>query len=279
MPLLPTLKDQTGHPYTNGHLWLCLTILLSVLTLPPIVVFNIITQGSELVPWLQPTFNPDNTNLEQWWGTRYLPKRLRPALPQCQPQEVGRGDIFQLSASMFVYTVMGTWNTSHSPIEDQGQNKVGYRGESFANCSVANALYDYSLSERTHSVAVGVRCPGYDDYSVALSVQTTMTFASETTKSFIGQYYGPGLDLLDLTKTTNYRQTALAVLDVISTDALSILSRQHLPVAPLRMRVYFDDITDTEALLPDQTTTSSITYVNGSQTNNMPAEGFIYSSP
>ncbi|KAL5640023.1 hypothetical protein ACGC1H_007356 [Rhizoctonia solani] len=280
MPQKPALKDQTGHAYPNGHLWLYFTIVLFMLALPALVIFNVITQGSELVPSLQPTFHPNNTNLEKWWGTRHLPERLRPSLPQCQPHDLGRGDTFRVSASIFDYTVMSTWNTSHTNVTNkvQEQERVEYHGESFANCAVNAARYDYSLSDRTVSMMIGVLCPGQENYSVAISMQTTMVFSWETTKDFIGQYYGPGLDLLDLTKTTNYRQTVLAVLDVISTDALSILSRPHLPVAPLSMRVYFRGLNDTTALLPDKTTTSSITYVNGSQPKAMPAEGFIYTN-
>ncbi|KEP47831.1 putative transmembrane protein [Rhizoctonia solani 123E] len=263
-PPKPALKDQTGHAYPNGHLWLYCTVILFLLALPALVIFNVITQGSELVPSLQPTFHPNNTNLEQWWGTRHLPERLRPSLPQCQPHDLGRGDTFRVSASLFDYTVMSTWNTSHTNVTNkvQEQERVEYHGESFANCVVNAARFDYSLGDRTVSVMVG----------------TTMVFSWETTKDFIGQYYGPGLDLLDLTKTTNYRQTVLAVLDVISTDALSIFSIPHLPVAPLSMRAYFNGLNNTEATLPDPTTTSSITYVNGTQPRDVPREGLIYTN-
>ncbi|CAE7153507.1 unnamed protein product [Rhizoctonia solani] len=277
MPQGPALKDETGHPYPNGHRWFYFTILLFVLALPSLIVFNIITQGSELVPSLQPTFTPENKNLESWWGTRHLPERLRPGLPQCEPQALGRGDIFRLSASMFDYTVMSTWNTTKmaSATEVQEQERVEYHGESFRDCHANTARYDYSLGDQTHSITVGVFCPGYDGYRIQISMQTTMTFAWDLTKDFIGQYYGPGLDLLNLTETSNYRQSVLAVLEVISTDALTILHRQHLPVHPLSMRVYFGEIYD-NATLPDETTTSALTYANGTQLMDYPEEAFIY---
>ncbi|CUA77831.1 hypothetical protein RSOLAG22IIIB_06818 [Rhizoctonia solani] len=283
-PTLPKsgLKDATGHTYPNGHLWLYFTILLSVLALPALVIFNVITQGSELVPSLQPTFHPNNTNLEQWWGTSHLPERLRPGLPDCEPQGLGRGDIFRLSASMFDYTVMSTWNTSRSTTgkHAQEQERVEYHGESFASCSVNTARYDYSLSDRTHSVTVGVSCPGTKNYSIAISMQTTMTFAWETSRDFIGQYYGPGIDLdyLDLSDKSNYRNTVLAVLNVISTDSLTIFNKPLLTVPPLSLRVYFEGITEANAQLPDKATATTLTYVNGSQPELFPREAAIYTN-
>ncbi|CAE6418058.1 hypothetical protein RSOLAG22IIIB_10294 [Rhizoctonia solani] len=278
----PGLKDPTGHTYPNGHLWLYFTILLFVLALPALIIFNVITQGSELVPSLQPTFHPNNTNLEQWWGTSHLPERLRPGLPVCQPQGLGRGDVFRLSASMFDYTVMSTWNTSHSTAgkHAQEQERVEYHEESFSDCSVNTARYDYSLGDRTHSVTVGVSCPGTKNYSIAISMQTTMTFAWETSRDFIGQYYGPGidLDLLDLTDKSNYRNTVLAVLNVISTDALTIFNKPLLPVPLLSMRVYFQGITEAAAQLPDNSTVVTVTYVNGSQPDLFPTEVGIYTN-
>ncbi|KAH7338602.1 hypothetical protein B0J17DRAFT_767694 [Rhizoctonia solani] len=293
----PSLKDETGHPYPNGHWWLYSTIVLFVLALPALVVFNgkynlsslmlmlkrwltrlsVITQGSELVPSLQPTFQSDRSAPQTWWGRR-LPDRLSPGLPPCEPQGLGRGDIFRLTASLFDYTVMSTWNTTergtHTASGTQKQERVEYHGESFADCSVNSARYDYSLSEQTHSVTVGVLCPGYPDYPIKVSMQTTMTFAWEVTKDFIGQYYGPGLDLMNLTDTSDYRQSVLATLEVISTDALTILHKPHLPTHPLSMRIFFE-LNET-AVLPDQALASTLTYVNGTQPDAFPDEAFIY---
>ncbi|CAE6488934.1 unnamed protein product, partial [Rhizoctonia solani] len=279
MPPKRALKDEFGHPYPNGHIWLYFTIVLFLLALPALIVFNIITQGSELVPSLQPAFHPDSKNLKAWWGASYLSERLRPALPQCDPHALGRGDTFRLSASMFDYTVMSTWNTTKRGPTDKVQEQEGveYHGESFAHCYVNTARYDYSLSDQTHSVAIGVLCPGYEGYPVAISMQTTMTFSWDLTKDFIGQYYGPGLDLLDLTETSDYRKSVLAVLEVISTDALAILHKPHLPVHPLSMRAYFAGLNAT-AQLPDRITTSTLTYVNGTQPDAVPAEAFIYTN-
>ncbi|KAH7338598.1 hypothetical protein B0J17DRAFT_717031 [Rhizoctonia solani] len=276
----PALKDETGHPYPNGHRWLYITILLFVLALPSLVVFNLITQGSELVPSLQPVFRSDGTNPpDTWWGKR-LPTRLSPGLPPCEPQGLGRGDVFRLTASLFDYTVMSTWNTSNDDVhttsmtQEQEQERVEYRGESFTDCSVNTARYDYSLAEQTHSVTVGVLCPGYPKYPIKVSMQTTMTFAWEVTKDFIGQYYGPGLDLMNLANTTGYQQSVLAVLEVISTDALTILHKPHLPTHPLSMRVFFE-LNET-AVVPDEAAASTLTYVNGTQPDAFPAEAFIY---
>ncbi|KAH7338599.1 hypothetical protein B0J17DRAFT_384923 [Rhizoctonia solani] len=274
----PALNDETGHPYPNGHWWLYFTIVLFVLALPALVVFNLITQGSELVPSLQPVFRSDGTNPpDTWWGKR-LPTRLSPRLPPCEPQGLGRGDVFRLTASLFDYTVMSTWNTSKGDVQTnagkQKQERVEYRGESFTDCSVNTARYDYSLSEQTHSVTVGVLCPGYSEYPVQVLMQTTMTFAWEVTKDFIGQYYGPGLELINLDDTTGYQQTVLAVLEVIATDALTILRKTHLSAHPLSMRVFFE-LNET-AVLPDQAAASTLTYVNGTQPDAFPAEAFIY---
>ncbi|CAE6517168.1 unnamed protein product [Rhizoctonia solani] len=101
-----------------------------------------------------------------------------------------------------------------------------------------------------------------------------MTFAWEVTKDFIGQYYGPGLDLMNLANTPGYQQAVLGVLEVISTDALTILHKPHLPTHPLSMRVYFQ-LNET-AELPDQAAASTLTYVNGTQPDAFPSEAFIY---
>ncbi|CAE6436338.1 unnamed protein product [Rhizoctonia solani] len=274
----PALKDETGHPYPNGHWWLYFTIVLFVLALPALVIFNLITQGSELVPSLQPIFRSDGaTPPDTWWGKR-LPPQLSPGLPPCEPQGLGRGDVFRLTASLFDYKVMSTWNTTKGNAQmtagKQEQERVEYRGESFADCFVNTARYDYSLGEQTHSVTVGVFCPGYSEYPIQVSMQTTMAFAWEVTKDFIGQYYGPGLDLMNLTDTTGFQQTVLAVLEVISTDALTILHKPHLSAHPLSMRVFFE-LNET-AIVPDQAAASTLTYVNGTQPDQFPEEAFIY---
>ncbi|CUA72794.1 hypothetical protein RSOLAG22IIIB_10293 [Rhizoctonia solani] len=84
--------------------------------------------------------------------------------------------------------------------------------------------------------------------------------------------------MLNLTNTSDYQKTVLAVFDVISTDALAILNKPLLPVLPLSIKVYFDNISDTDALLPDRTTRSTLTYANGTWINRYPAEAFIYTN-
>lgn len=53
---------------------------------------------------------------------------------------------------------MSAWNTAKantSPSAMQEQERLEYRGESFANCQVNNTRFDYSLLDDTHTVTVG----------------------------------------------------------------------------------------------------------------------------
>ncbi|KAG9079984.1 hypothetical protein FRC06_007216, partial [Ceratobasidium sp. 370] len=45
---------------------------------------------------------------------------------------------------------------------------------------------------------VGVICEGTPDYPVYASMESAVVFAWELSKDFIGQYYGPGLGLLNI---------------------------------------------------------------------------------
>ncbi|KAG8727609.1 hypothetical protein FRC11_012820, partial [Ceratobasidium sp. 423] len=245
--------------------------------LPILVFVNVATLGFDLVPTLQTRFQPNDILLEGWMGTRRLPPIFRPRPAPCQPKELGRGDAFRLSGSLFDYTVMSAWNTSEgtrvSGIREQ--KRAEYRGESFSNCYVDNALYDYNLVEQTNSVTVGILCPGSPDYPIELSMQTMITYALEIRKDFIGQYYGPGLDLMNMTDAdpSDYRNVVLTALQVISTDATTIMRKQHTSSQPLSMRVVFNIAPDSPELIPGP---STLTYANGTQPSTFPEEAMIY---
>jgi hypothetical protein len=99
-------------------------------------------------------------------------------------------------------------------------------------------------------------------------------FAWELTKDFIGQYYGPGLDLLNLVDAnpSDYRKVVLAVLELISNDALTIMRGQHLSNPVLSMSVYFYANPVSGAL---ELGTSTFAYVNGTL-DAWPPEAGIY---
>ncbi|CAE6424262.1 hypothetical protein RSOLAG22IIIB_12392 [Rhizoctonia solani] len=277
---LPFLEYNLSHPHPKGHWFLLATVVVFLAITPVLVLVNFTTLGFELVPTLRSEWRDASAPLETWWGTRRLPPMLRPRTPRCQPKDLGRGDNFRVTGSLFDYTVMSTWNTSHTNATGvQDQERVEYKGESFANCYVSTARYDYSMAAQTHSVVVGVYCPGYKEYPIELTMQTTVTFSWELSQDFIGQYYGGGLDL-DRIKftTTDYRKTVLAVLDVISTDANSILYNPNLPVPPLSIRVFFNKLDAETAMLPDKPATSRLTYMNGTQPIQYPTEAFIYTN-
>ncbi|KAG8788785.1 hypothetical protein FRC12_014210 [Ceratobasidium sp. 428] len=105
-------------------------------------------------------------------------------------------------------------------------------------------------------------------------METKVVFAFELTKDFIGQYYGPGLDLMSLpdANSSDYRKLVLAVLEVISTDSLTIIGGSFLSNPALSMSVFFDVNNRTDALNP---TTSLFTHLNGTK-GLWPAEAGIY---
>ncbi|KAG8730894.1 hypothetical protein FRC11_005560 [Ceratobasidium sp. 423] len=274
---IPSLEYKLSHPHPKGHIFLIATIVIFLLTLPVLVLVNLVTQGSELVPSLQSEFQPNKTLLEGWWGAHRLPGLLGPKPPRCQPKDIGRGDTFRLTTSLFDYTVMSTLNQSEGTGASvmQEQIRPEYRGQSFSKCAVNSARFDYSLFDQTQSVMVGVFCQGFPEYPVNVSMQTTMTFAWELSKDFIGQYYGPGLDLLNLNDSnpSDYRKVVLATLEVISTDSLTILHRPHLSNPVGSMRIAFVVDPGTGKFWDDA---STLTYVNGSQPDRYPVEAGIY---
>ncbi|KAG8735697.1 hypothetical protein FRC10_010244, partial [Ceratobasidium sp. 414] len=224
------------------------------------------TVGSELVPSLQSTFQPDDKLLQGWWGTSHLPALWRPRAPQCQPQDLGRGDTFRLNASLFDYTVQSTWNTTHgvSASGIQQQERVEYRGQSFAGCFVNTTRFDYNLLDQTQTLSVGVICEGDTNYPVHVSMETVLVFAQELSRDFIGQYYGSGQELPNTTVTnpSDYRRVVLAVLDVLSTDSLTIIAGQHLPQPVLGMSLVLSVNPSTGGT---GVLTTAITYANGTR--------------
>ncbi|KAG8783257.1 hypothetical protein FRC12_019903 [Ceratobasidium sp. 428] len=226
----PVEFELSHQPPANGGRLLLATSVIFLIGLPFLILWTIAAQGFELVTSLQPDIHPNGTFFDKYWDKIHLPDLLRPTDdPECEPQELGRGDTFRLSGSLFDYKVMSTWNTSSKvPLADgvQEQKRFEYRAESFADCFVNSTRFDYSLAEQTQTVNVGVICPGTNsDYPIYVSMETEIVFAQELTKDFIGQYYGPGLGLLNMTKSnsSDYHKVALAVLEVISTDSLTIM--------------------------------------------------------
>ncbi|KAG9125838.1 hypothetical protein FRC07_006011 [Ceratobasidium sp. 392] len=273
---LPALEYNLSHPHPKGHVFFIATVVVFILALPVLVIVNIVTLGSELVPSLQAEFQPNDTLLEGWWGTHRLPRLLRPKLPLCQPQDLGRGDKFRLSASLFDYTVMSTWNTSKSSNSGiQEQHRVEYRGQSFADCSVNNTRFDFSAIDQTQTVTVGVVCPNSTEYPVFVSMETSMVFAQITSKDFIGQYYGPGLDLLNLTQAdpSDYRKLVLGVLELISTDSITIMRGPHLQ-SPALSFTLFSYVNPDTAILDNRATT--FTHANGTMLPYWPPGVNIY---
>ncbi|CAE6453794.1 unnamed protein product [Rhizoctonia solani] len=276
---VPALEYSLSHPHPRGRLFFFATLVIFLLSLPVIVIVNIVTLGSELVPSLQPNFESTDSRLDKWWDTHRLPPLLRPKPARCEPKELGRGDKFRLTPSLFDYTVMSTWNVSR-PVGADGvrlQERVEYQGQPFSGCYVNDARFEYSLVEQTQTVNVGVECPGNQsaDYPIYVTMQTNMVFAWELNKDFIGQYYGSilGIDSINGTSSSDYRKQVLAALQVIATDSLTIMSRDHLSNPALSMRLYFKVDPDTAEALP---ATEALTYTNGTYLQSFPSEAFIY---
>ncbi|KAG8717435.1 hypothetical protein FRC09_014275 [Ceratobasidium sp. 395] len=130
------------------------------------------------------------------------------------------------------------------------------------------------MVEETQTITCGVICPGTKDYPIFVSMETKIVFALELTKDFIGQYYGPGLDLLSLpdANPSDYRKLVLAVLEVISTDSLAIIGGPFLSNPALSMSLFFNVNNKTDAL---STSTTTFTYLNGTKLL-WPPEALIY---
>ncbi|CAE6416107.1 unnamed protein product [Rhizoctonia solani] len=108
-------------------------------------------------------------------------------------------------------------------------------------------------------------------------MQTTVTYALETSADFVGQYYGPRLDLLNVLNAapTDYRKVVLAAIGVISTDTVTIFRKPQptIPNPPLSMRIVFNIDDNSPELIP---VTSMLTYANGTQVSQFPPAAMIY---
>ncbi|CAE6480055.1 unnamed protein product [Rhizoctonia solani] len=274
------LEYNIGHPFPGNKRFLFPTIMLIMVALPTLFFVNLITLGLEVVPSLQTQYQPNGTLLNNWWATHGLRRQLRPDLPPCEPKDIGRGDTFRLSTSLFDYKVMSAWETSNAS-EASGvpeQQRVQYRGEPFASCYVNGAGFEYDRNERTQIITVGVECPGSQDFPVYLSMQTSMTFSWDVHSHFVGQYYGPGQGMqrfIQRTSPNDYRKLVLAALEVISVDSLTIVKGQHVSNPALNIKIYLNIDPDTGAFAPSS---STWTYLNGTQPDSYPDEAGIYDS-
>ncbi|KAF8597948.1 hypothetical protein BDV93DRAFT_595634 [Ceratobasidium sp. AG-I] len=283
---LPRLEYTITRPHPHNHWFLFSTIILFSIILPVLVIvnrklsqFKVVTLGYELVPSLQPQFQ-HGVALTGWWGSARLPQLLGGSTPPCEPKSLGKGDTFRMAASLFDYAVISTWNTSKANPESrvQNQERVEYRGESFANCGLNGARFDYSLVEDTQTITVGVICRGTPTYPIYVSMETKMVFSWLLGKDLVGQYYGPDLSLWGLpdAEANHYRELAYAVLEVISTDSPTIIRGQHLssPVLSITSFAKISLINDFIGISP---LASSLTYANGTAAS-WPTEANLYTT-
>ncbi|CUA66688.1 hypothetical protein RSOLAG22IIIB_00132 [Rhizoctonia solani] len=216
------LSYNLTHPYPRNLDFTIATVVAVLLVLPVLVVVNIITVGYELVPSLQPDFEP-NVTVKSWWTTTPLAPLLRRGFKatRCQPKDFGRGDAFRLSPSLFEYKVLSSWPSNRTLTSSNG-GRVEYRGGSFKECCVTSVRFDLNVLEATQTLTASVDCPGYP---AKATLETSVVFATEISKDFVGQYYGSDIDIFDFVEanSTDYRRLVFAVLDVISTDSQSIL--------------------------------------------------------
>lgn len=108
-------------------------------------------------------------------------------------------------------------------------------------------------------------------------MQTTMVFAWMLAKDFVGQYYGPGLDVSDIAEAdqNNYRTVAFGALEALSTDSLTIMRKNHLSNPALSISAYFN-VTYNDGLITTTPQSNDFMYLNGTKTD-WPPEAEIYS--
>ncbi|CUA66691.1 hypothetical protein RSOLAG22IIIB_00135 [Rhizoctonia solani] len=219
------LQYNLTHPYPRNKLFTTATIIAIVIALPILVMVNIITVGHELVPSLQPSFEP-NTTVNSWWATTPLAPLLRLKAPRCQPKDFGRGDTFRLSPSLFEYKVLSSWR-SNGTLTSKDEGRVEYKGGSFDWCVVTGMRFDLNVLEATQTLTASIECP---NYPVRAVLETSVVFATEISKDFVGQYYGSDINIFYFVdgNSTDYRRLVFAALDVISTDSLSILDGNRI---------------------------------------------------
>ncbi|QRW21628.1 hypothetical protein RhiXN_06617 [Rhizoctonia solani] len=215
------LQYNLTHPYPRSKLFTTITLVLVTLVLPVLVIVNIATVGQELVPSLRGDFQQNDT-VPLWWETTPLSPLFRRKPPPCQPKDLGKGDTFRLSPSLFEYKVLSSWRTNRTKLKSEDEGRIEYRGGSFGACFVYDIRFDLSFIESTQSLTVGISCP---DYPVRAFLETRVVFATEHSKDVIGQFYGYDVHLIDFVDedSRDYRRVVFDVLDVISTDSLSIL--------------------------------------------------------
>ncbi|CAE6426960.1 unnamed protein product, partial [Rhizoctonia solani] len=227
------LEYALTHPYPRSKLFTTITFVLIALVLPVLVIVNIITVGHELVPSLRPDFQQNDT-VPSWWVTTPLAPILRRKAPLCQPKDFGRGDTFRLSPSLFEYKVLSSWRTDTN-ITSGDEGRVEYRGGSFNQCYVYSIRFDLDIIESTQTLTVAIVCPVSP---VVAFLETRIVFAIEVSKDIVGQYYGYGIDVIGLVgeESWDYRRIVFAMMDVISTDSLSILDRNRVDWLSLSTR-------------------------------------------
>ncbi|KAF8608666.1 hypothetical protein BDV93DRAFT_551489 [Ceratobasidium sp. AG-I] len=264
------LEYNLSHPYPKSGLFTTITLVLIALVTPVLVLVNIVVVGYELVPALRPDFQANDT-VPGWWNSPRLPPLLRRSAPLCEPKDIGRGDNFRLSSSLFEYRVLSSWKSERRAPEDEG--RVEYRGGSFNECFVYSMRFDYSLLEYTQTVTVGIYCP---TPPVNTFLETTLVFADEISKDIVGQYYGYNIDLFSIIDedSHDYRKAVFAVLDVISTDSLMIMGGQYLSAPVLALSTRASNITNGPSF-----DVTFITYLNGtmhSSSDNSLGDAEIY---
>ncbi|KAG8722354.1 hypothetical protein FRC08_003305 [Ceratobasidium sp. 394] len=241
------------HPYPKKPLFEILTIIFILIVLPASVFINIVVSGYELVPVLRPNIGPNDT-VPEWWNKAHVPRLLRREPPPCEPKDFGRGDVIHLTPSLFGYKVLSAWRNPTAR-DSHDDTRIIYKGASFKDCYAYETRFDFSLIDYTQTVTSAVYCP---ETPANMYMETSVTFANEITKDFVGQYYGFGTDVFDFVQETsrNYRKAVFAVLDVISTDSLMIMGHQHLSSPILSLSTILN-ITTREFR------STSITYANG----------------
>ncbi|CAE6429436.1 unnamed protein product [Rhizoctonia solani] len=265
------LQYNLTHPYPRSRLFTTITFVLIALVLPVLVIVNIITVGHELVPSLRQDFQQNDT-VPSWWATTPVAPLLRRKAPLCQPKDFGRGDTFRLSPSLFEYKVLSSWRTNATNVTSEDEGRVEYRGGSFDQCIVYSIRFDLNVIESTQTLTVGIMCP---DFPVRAFLETRIVFATEVSKDVVGQYYGYGLDPLSIVdgESHDYHRLVFDILDVMSTDSVSILDWTRVNWLSFSTRANVD---------PDSTISFPTTYImarNGTGSmfsNNTLGEAEVY---
>lgn len=114
----------------------------------------VVQVGYELVPALYSEFDANNAD-PHWWNVPDLPPLLRHNPPPCQPKDIGRGDTFRLTPSLFEYKVLSSWKTNSTTPAPEDEGRIDYQGGSFDQCFIYNMRIDYSILDYTQTVTVG----------------------------------------------------------------------------------------------------------------------------